>query len=253
MKIGVKAKLCHGVIMEFMRDAGITQKKLAEMAGMCQSHLSALMTLGAKMTEFSARKLAKIIGCSIKDLMEVQLPDGIDREIETVFEADRAALEHYASRTRARMLSYTGSCDDVEIEESASHMRQVLENALSTLTKTERYILEGKLGLSGREKTTYEATSKVLNKTRGRIHQLGGRAQRKVLDYLIRSGEAALVGPFIDICNEANNTSPPHDEINRKESIKEAEEVSDRQQRTRLGCQSVQGGGTQIEKRTEKS
>ncbi|WP_197029333.1 helix-turn-helix domain-containing protein [Alicyclobacillus macrosporangiidus] len=117
-------------LREARERAGLTQSELARLSGVSQSHISEIETNRTAPTVFVAKKLARVLGVSVDDLIEEEPNEMTEllREVEEKFK--EKWIQQGKREVAERMFSQGASVADVvELtglsEEEAEEMKRV--------------------------------------------------------------------------------------------------------------------------------
>ena len=171
MKIGIKAKLYHGVILDHLQKTGMSLKELSEYMGICYQTLNGLYRFRLKMSVYYAEKIAEAIGVLPEEILNVQLPANAPRDMLAIKDVSYSQLDYFQQKEEQKLLT------SIEHSEILNKLKILLQH----LSYRERLILKRKIGVFGEEKySTRKDIAKSLKISEERARQIEAGALYKL-------------------------------------------------------------------------
>lgn len=175
LEIGVRAIPFNLVMRNARREAGLTQGELAKMVGICQSALSAIERLCARVSERDATQIALALGYEVDYLFPFETRNFKtvnSRSVEFIHQIE--SLDALPEGHEALMLA-----GPEEVLEKQSLISAV-QAALQGLSARDRIVLTLRFGFDGEKAHTLEEAGARLLMTRERVRQVEQKALQRL-------------------------------------------------------------------------
>jgi len=177
MKIEAEIRLRHGVMRQRRAELGLTQREVADRAGVSLHIVSGFERLNPHRTVRydELESIAIVLGVETDELV-VDWPKGVPTTKIVVRDIHPDKLEMYARDLRSRALEMSTPVNKVIEDEKKEAIRKIM----GLLNSREQLIIKHRYGLEGMEFLSLEELAKKLGVTRERVRQIEAKAERRL-------------------------------------------------------------------------